>query len=72
MKKIKQEIHIAPSDPQLTLDYIAELWVKWNIKEITGDDFAERIGQLLKTKTAKAWDKYCHSQSNDPLEKLFV
>ena len=68
---VKKEIKIFPSDPELTLTHIARLWVKWNIEEITGDEFAHQIRLLLKTKTTKAWDEHLHPTS-DPLEQLLV
>lgn len=79
MKKTKKGIYlhysltsVAPSDARLTLAEIAKLWVKWNIKEISGDDFALGIRKLLKTEITTAWDEYCRPASNDPLEKLLV
>ena len=78
MKKIKRPLYFGytvsttiPSDAKLTLNEIARLWVRWNIKEITGDELSLQIHQMLKAETAKAWDEFRHPPNN-PLESLLI
>jgi hypothetical protein len=35
---------------------LSDLWVKWNIKEITGDEFATAFRKEFPSDTRTAWD----------------
>jgi len=49
---------------QQKLKEMTRLWCKWNRKEISGNEFALRIGKLYKKEILETW--------NDPLEKLIL
>lgn len=36
---------------------LSELWVRWNIKEITGNDFAVAFREEFHHETSQAWDE---------------
>ena len=38
-------------------DRLLELWVKWNRREITGDDFAYRFGNIYPSECGRKWRK---------------
>ena len=39
-----------------------EAWVKWNAKEITGDDFAVAFRKEFHYETSRAWDERTNPQ----------
>lgn len=57
---------------------IGKLWVKWNCREVTGDEFAYRFGTIFSDFTMQAWNQYLKEKKKpsqneeDPLEKLLV
>ncbi len=36
---------------------LSELWVKWNIEEITGDEFAYEFSKAFRKETLDAWNR---------------
>lgn len=63
---------VIKSSPELTLMAIAELWVKWNSREITASEFVYKVEEMLKKETKKAWREYNLQRVTDPLKKLLV
>lgn len=45
-------------ESQSIVDSIARLWVLWNIRKITSDQFAMQIEKILKPSVNKAWQEY--------------
>lgn len=43
---------------------LAWLWCRWNRKELSGEEFAFRVGELYKKEVLEFW--------NDPLAALLV
>lgn len=37
---------------------LAKLWVQWNCKQISGDDFAYAFRKLFKEETAELWERH--------------
>ncbi len=42
---------------KLKIRAIARLWVKWNRKELGGDEFPYEIAKLLPKETRQAWER---------------
>lgn len=72
LQKIEQLTNSVNQLPETiggTEELIAFWWVKWNAKSITGDQFAQKVGELLKIETGKAWKEHIEGM-DDPLNGL--
>ena len=37
---------------------ILDLWVAWNLKNISGDKFANKFGEIYREETKEAWKRH--------------
>lgn len=44
------------------IDRLSQLWVKWNLKEISGNDFAMAFRKEFHYETHQAWDERINPQ----------
>ena len=54
---------------------IVRLWVLWNAKVVTSDEFASKVGKILDKETTEQWQLFIKSKTSeqdDPLEALFI
>lgn len=54
---------------------IVRLWVLWNGKVITSDEFALKVGQILEKETKAQWQLFVKgktSEEDDAFEALFI
>lgn len=54
---------------------IVRLWVLWNAKLVTSDEFALKVGKILDRETTAQWQLFIKDKvsiEDDPLEALFI
>lgn len=76
-KQLGESLHLLLEklDNAYQVREVVRLWVLWNAKVITSDEFALKVGKILDKETNAQWQLFIKdkvSEEDDAFEALFV